>query len=53
MNVPNDRRYTDSHEWIRTESDGTVTIGYSSAQLKEIVDKSETTDSAPAPTSGQ
>jgi len=38
---------------LRGNPDGTVTIGYSSAQLKEIVDKSETTDSAPAPTSGQ
>ena len=27
MNVPADLRYTDSHEWIRTESDGTLTIG--------------------------
>ena len=27
MNVPGDLKYTDSHEWIRSESDGTVTIG--------------------------
>jgi glycine cleavage system H protein len=27
MNVPGDLRYTDSHEWIRNEADGTVTIG--------------------------
>jgi glycine cleavage system H protein len=27
MNVPADLRYTDSHEWIRRESDGTLTIG--------------------------
>ena len=27
MNVPADLRYTASHEWIRTESDGTLTIG--------------------------
>jgi glycine cleavage system H protein len=27
MNVPSDLKYTDSHEWIRSESDGTVTIG--------------------------
>lgn len=27
MNVPVDLRYTASHEWIRTESDGTLTIG--------------------------
>jgi len=27
MNVPGDLKYTDSHEWIRNEADGTVTIG--------------------------
>jgi glycine cleavage system H protein len=27
MNVPADLRYTASHEWIRTEDDGTLTIG--------------------------
>jgi glycine cleavage system H protein len=27
MNVPGDLKYTDSHEWIRNETDGTVTIG--------------------------
>jgi glycine cleavage system H protein len=27
MNVPGDLKYTDSHEWIRSEADGTVTIG--------------------------
>jgi glycine cleavage system H protein len=27
MKVPGDLKYTDSHEWIRSESDGTVTIG--------------------------
>ena len=40
MNVPNDRRYTDSHEWIRTESDGTVTIGitdHAQAALGDLV----------------
>ena len=28
MNVPPNLKYTDSHEWIRSETDGTVTIGY-------------------------
>ena len=40
MNVPNDRRYTDSHEWIRTENDGTVTIGitdHAQAALGDLV----------------
>ena len=27
MNVPADLRYTESHEWIRREGDGTLTIG--------------------------
>jgi glycine cleavage system H protein len=27
MNVPAQFKYTASHEWIRTESDGTLTIG--------------------------
>ena len=27
MNVPADLKYTDSHEWIRTEANGTLTIG--------------------------
>ena len=27
MNVPGDLKYTESHEWIRNETDGTVTIG--------------------------
>src|SRR3954464_2993026 len=26
-NIPSDLRYAKSHEWVRTESDGTVTIG--------------------------
>ena len=27
MNVPKDLRYTESHEWLRRESDGTVSVG--------------------------
>jgi len=27
MNVPSQLRYTESHEWVRAEADGTVTIG--------------------------
>lgn len=27
MNVPTDLKYTDSHEWVRREADGTATIG--------------------------
>ena len=27
MNVPKDLKYADSHEWMRAEEDGTVTIG--------------------------
>ncbi len=27
MSIPTDLKYTDSHEWVKSESDGTVTIG--------------------------
>ncbi len=27
MNVPNNLKYTKSHEWIRAEADGTITVG--------------------------
>jgi glycine cleavage system H protein len=27
MNVPADLKYTPSHEWVRQEADGTVTVG--------------------------
>jgi len=27
MNHPKDLKYTESHEWIRTEKDGTLTVG--------------------------
>ena len=40
MKAPKDLRYTASHEWIRRESDGTVTIGitdHAQEQLGDIV----------------
>ena len=40
MNVPTDLKYTDSHEWVRAESDGTVTIGitdHAQAALGDLV----------------
>src|SRR5512141_1573308 len=27
MNVPQDLRYTATHEWVKSEADGTVTVG--------------------------
>jgi len=27
MSIPTDLKYTKSHEWVRTEADGTVTVG--------------------------
>jgi glycine cleavage system H protein len=27
MNIPADLKYTESHEWVRTEADGSVTVG--------------------------
>lgn len=38
-NIPADLRYAKSHEWVRTESDGTVTIGitdYAQTSLGDI-----------------
>ena len=40
MKLPKDLRYTASHEWIRRESDGTVSIGitdHAQEQLGDIV----------------
>ena len=40
MNVPNGLKYTDSHEWVRAEADGTVTIGitdHAQAALGDLV----------------
>ncbi len=31
MNFPAELKYTDSHEWVRTEADGTLTVGISDA----------------------
>lgn len=39
-NIPADLRYTNSHEWIKDEGDGTITIGitdFAQAQLGDIV----------------
>jgi glycine cleavage system H protein len=40
MNIPADLRYTSSHEWVRSEADGTVTIGitdHAQAALGDLV----------------
>ena len=40
MNVPQDLRYTESHEWVKREGDGTVSIGitdHAQEQLGDIV----------------
>jgi len=40
MNLPADLKYTESHEWIRSESDGAVTIGitdHAQAALGDLV----------------
>ncbi|KVE09220.1 glycine cleavage system protein GcvH [Burkholderia anthina] len=39
-NVPADLKYTDQHEWIRTEADGTLTVGitdHAQSTLGDIV----------------
>lgn len=40
MNVPADLRYTDSHEWVRREPDGMLTVGitdHAQAALGDLV----------------
>jgi glycine cleavage system H protein len=40
MNVPKELRYTESHEWVRREGDGTVSVGitdHAQEQLGDIV----------------
>lgn len=40
MNVPEDLRYTQSHEWVRLEDDGSITIGitdHAQEQLGDLV----------------
>jgi len=40
MKLPQDLRYTASHEWVRREADGTVTVGitdHAQEQLGDIV----------------
>src|SRR3954462_10116706 len=40
MNVPKELKYAESHEWMRAEPDGTVTIGitdHAQAELGDLV----------------
>jgi glycine cleavage system H protein len=40
MNIPADRRYTSSHEWLKRESDGTISVGitdHAQGQLGDLV----------------
>ena len=40
MNVPKDLKYTESHEWVRRDADGTVAVGitdHAQEQLGDIV----------------
>lgn len=40
MNVPQELRYTESHEWLRREADGTIAVGitdHAQEQLGDIV----------------
>lgn len=40
MNVPDDLKYTESHEWVRLNDDGTITIGitdHAQEQLGDLV----------------
>ncbi len=40
MQLPNDLKYTKTHEWVRQESDGTLTVGitdHAQQQLGDVV----------------
>ena len=40
MDTPDDLRYTDNHEWVRDEGDGTATVGitdFAQSELGDIV----------------
>ena len=40
MKIPEDRRYVSSHQWVKTEADGTVTVGitdYAQNELGDVV----------------
>lgn len=40
MNVPDDRRYTDQHEWVMADEDGTLRVGitdYAQDALGDVV----------------
>jgi glycine cleavage system H protein len=40
MNIPEDLRYAQSHEWLRTNADGTGTVGitdHAQAELTDVV----------------
>lgn len=40
MNIPEELKYTESHEWVRFEEDGTATIGitdYAQSSLGDVV----------------
>ena len=38
MNIPQNLRYTDSHEWIADNKDGTVTIGITAVATEQLGD---------------
>ena len=38
MNIPEKLRYTDSHEWIADNKDGTVTIGITAVATEQLGD---------------
>ena len=38
MEIPGDLRFTDSHEWVRQEEDGTITVGISEHAQEQLGD---------------
>lgn len=40
MNIPNELKYTNEHEWVRLEEDGSITVGitdFAQGELGELV----------------
>ena len=38
MTIPSELKYTDTHEWVRTESDGTVSVGITNHAQEQLGD---------------
>ena len=54
MSIPGNLRFAESHEWVRDEGDGTVTVGISDfAQESSVLDMMEKTEKRQKKTQGK